>query len=241
MRSGIILDLDGPGAQRRYVLGFKAKLGFGSHQGMSLSSSSKQKMDLLIFLLKVILRHRMRIQIALLRSRRISEVDLLTTSGPLVAQDQLIHLELSHLDHRRRKLKISWKIFSMTLPDTGHPFLLCKIKIHIKELKTIRWELLTGVLIRTARRMPDGSNLALGTVHWRMTPGRRRILKGMTVELSVPFHEGQSAWSVLKGMANDIAKIPTSYLWDQEKLRIIQEGINFLMPYLEGRLRQVNP
>jgi hypothetical protein len=89
--------------------------------------------------------------------------------------------------------------------------------------------------------MPDGSNLALGTVHWRMIPGRRRILKRMTVDISVPFHEGQSAWTVLKGMRDYIMETPTSYLWEGEKLRIIQEGISFLMPYLQGRLRQVNP
>jgi hypothetical protein len=89
--------------------------------------------------------------------------------------------------------------------------------------------------------MPDGSNLVLGIVHWQMIPGRRRTLKGMTVEISVPFHGGQSAWSVLHEMAEGIWTTPTSYLWEGEKLRIIQEGITFLMPYLQDRLRQVNP
>jgi hypothetical protein len=182
----------------------------------------------------------MQTQVALTRFRKISEVEL-SESRPLVAQDQLIHLELFHLDNRKRNLRISSKIFSMTLPETGHPFLLYKIKIRIKELVTIRWELLSGVLIRTVHHMPDGSNLALGFVHWRMTPGRRRILKGMTVDISVPFHEGQSAWTVLKGMADYIRETPTSYLWEGEKRRVIEAGIRFLMPYLQNRLRPVEP
>jgi hypothetical protein len=129
----------------------------------------------------------------------------------------------------------------MTLPETGHPFLLLKIKIRIKELVTIQWELLTGVLIRTAHPMPDGTKVALGTVLWRWIPGRRRILRGMTVEISVPFLEEQSAWSVLKEFADEIRKTPTEYLWDTEKVRIIQEGIMYLMQHLEGGLRPVSP
>jgi hypothetical protein len=129
----------------------------------------------------------------------------------------------------------------MTLPETGHPFLLCKIKIRIKELATIQWELLTGVLIRTVRLMPDGTRLVPGTIHWQMIPGCQRTLKGMTVELSIPFHAGESAWTVLSKMAEQIWITPTSYLWEEEKLRIIEAGIQFLMPYLADRLRPVSP
>jgi hypothetical protein len=63
----------------------------------------------------------------------------------------------------------------------------------------------------------------------------------MTVELFVPFHAGETAWRVLAKMAEEVWTTPTSYLWDDEKVRIIDAGIKFLMPYLADRLRPVNP
>jgi hypothetical protein len=63
----------------------------------------------------------------------------------------------------------------------------------------------------------------------------------MMVELFVPFHAGETAWRVLAKMAEEVRTTPTSYLWDDEKRRIIEAGIQFLMPYLVDRLQPVNP